>query len=307
VSGFYLWWPRPFTTGCFLLPRFRAGRRALLRDLHAVPAVWLSGGTLFLLITGIQWTPVGGKWARTLAQAVGEWQPRETSASAHRSELLGGWSPYLGSKAKAEQAATVASVPPADEHAAHGRGGPGGAFSSELAPGRITLERVIAIAAERQVTDPYAIALPQGRAGVYSVITDRNRAFSRAYLHLDQYSGKVLADIRYRDFGRIAKFYTIGIIAHEGQLFGLPNQLLGLLTCLGIITLAVTGLMMAWSRRPLESGGPLAMPGRLIHSRRALGLATVLAVILPLLAASFIVLLLFDRMLGRVWARDGAP
>jgi uncharacterized iron-regulated membrane protein len=41
VTGFYLWWPRPFTVSGFLLPRFGQGRRALLRDLHAVPAVWL--------------------------------------------------------------------------------------------------------------------------------------------------------------------------------------------------------------------------------------------------------------------------
>ncbi len=296
VSGLYLWWPRPFTVRGFLLPRLGAGRRVLLRDLHAVPAVWLSGFTLFLLATGIQWTPVGGKWSRTLAEFAGEWQPKETQASAHRSELLGGWSPYLDSRVKAEHVAQVASTPPviSDPHAEHRAGG--GRYVDD--PARISLERVIAIAAERKVTDAYAIALPQSPTGVYSVLTDRNRAFTRAYVHLDQYSGKVLADIRFGDFGTVGKFYSYGIIAHEGQLFGLANQLLGLVTCLGIIGLAVTGVAMWWSRRP---AGRLAAPEapRLFSlSRGAVIIAIALSALLPLMGASLAVLLLLDWMFG---------
>lgn len=300
VSGFFLWWPRPFTVRGFLLPRFGAGRRALLRDLHAVPAVWLSVFTLFLLATGIQWTQVGGKWSRTLAQAVGEWQPRETSASAHRSELLGGWSPYLNSKAKAEQAATVASTPPIDEHAEHKRGGKNDSgFIDDPEHPRISLERVMAIAAERNVTDTYAIALPQGPTGVYSILSDRNRAFTRAYVHLDQYSGKVLADIRFKDFGRMAKFYTFGIIAHEGQLFGLANQLLGLVTCLGIIGLAVTGVMMWWSRRPKGQLAAPVSPDLFKSSKGAAVVAILLGAFLPLMGATLVLLMLVDVGFGR--------
>ena len=298
VTGLCLWWPRPFTVRGFLLPRLGAGRRALLRDLHAVPAVWLSGLTLFLLATGVQWTPVGGKWARTLAQSVGEWQPKETAASAHRSELLGGWSPYLASKAKAEQAEGVASTPPAeaDPHAEH-RGHGHGKFTEDAR--RISLAQVMAIAAGRGVTDPYAIALPQGPAGVYSVITDRNHAFTRAFVHLDQYSGRVLADIRFKDFGLLGKFYSFGIIAHEGQLFGLANQLLGLLTSLGLIGLVVTGVAMWWSRRPAGRLAAPEGPRLFATSRAAIAVALGLSLLLPLLAASLAVLLGFDLVLAR--------
>ncbi|HVU34564.1 MAG TPA: PepSY domain-containing protein [Opitutaceae bacterium] len=296
VTGLYLWWPRPFTVRGFLLPRFGKGRRALLRDLHAVPAVWLSVLTLFLLVTGIQWTPIGGKWSSTLAQLTGEWQPRETAASAHRSELLGGWSPYLNSKAKAEQAAAVASTPPtADPHAHHRMNQ--GRFNDS--PDRISLERVVVIARERHVTDDYAIALPQGPTGVYSILSNRDRAFSRAYIHLDQYSGKVLADIRYKDFGLIAKFYTFGIIAHEGHLFGLANQIIGLITALGVILLAVTGVVMWWSRRPRGQLAAPASTARLFRlSRGAVAIAVGLSLLLPLMAASLVTLLLLDRAFG---------
>ena len=303
VSGLYLWWPRPFTVRGFLLPRFGAGRRALLRDLHAVPAIWLSGAILFLLATGIQWTRVGGQWSRILAQAAGEWQPAETSGSAHRSELLGGWSPYLDNKAKAEQVAAVASTPPADDRPrpAPLRDG----FRDDPAHPHISLERVMAIAAERHVTDAYAIALPQKPTGVFSILSDRNHAFTRAYVHLDQYSGKVLADIRYRDFGLIAKFYTFGIIAHEGQLFGLANQLLGTITCLGVIMLSLTGVAMWWSRRPAGSFAAPASPSPLFRlSRGPVVIAVTLAALLPLLAATLVVLVVCDLLFARFLPRS---
>ena len=312
VSGFYLWWPRPFTVRGFLLPRFGEGRRALLRDLHAVPAVWLSGLILLLLATGIQWTKVGGAWSRTVAQAVGEWQPRETSASAHRSELLGGWSPYLKDKATAQKLETVASTPPApDPHAEHraaGKGrGAGGSFRDDPAHPRISLDRVIAIAAERHVTDAFAIALPQGTTGVYSIISDRNRAFTRAYIHLDQYSGKILADVRFSDFGLIAKFYSFGIIWHEGQLFGVANQLIGMFTALGVVLLAVTGVAMWWARRPAGAIAAPAAPRLWSVSRSAVFIVVALAALLPLMAATLLLLLAFDRVLSRrlPWLRVG--
>lgn len=297
VTGFHLWWPRPFTVRGFLLPRLGAGRRALLRDLHAVPAVWLSGLILLLLATGMQWTVVGGAWSRQLAQALGEWTPRETSASAHRSELLGGWSPPMATPATAQRLEQVASAPPGnDPHAGHRLRGP--AWSDD--DRRIPLERVIAIARARAVTDAYAVALPLGERGVFSVISDRNRAFTRTYLHLDQYSGKVLADVRFKDFGVIGKFYTVGIIAHEGQLFGWANQLLGLAACLGVIVLAVTGLALWWSRRPPgRLGAPISATPLLRRSRGVGLIALGLALLLPLLAASLVLLLALDRGLGR--------
>jgi uncharacterized iron-regulated membrane protein len=299
VTGFYLWWPRPFTVRGFLLPRFGAGRRALLRDFHAVPAVWLSVLTLFLLSTGIQWTAVGGKWSRTLAQFVGEWQPKETSASAHRSELLGGWSPFLKDKALAEKVAAVASNAPIDDpHAEHRRQAAAAALRDDPEHPRISLSRVMAIAAERKVTDAYAIAFPSGPTGVYSIISDRNRAFTRAYVHVDQYSGKVLADVRYDDFGRMAKFYTFGIIAHEGQLFGLLNQMVGLVTCLGVITLAATGLAMWWTRRPAGKLAAPASPAGFTRPKAVVVIALALSALLPLMAASLMVLLLAEAIFG---------
>ncbi len=278
ATGLYLWWPRPFTVRGFLLPRFRSGRRALLRDLHAVPAVWCAGATLVLLATGIPWASTGGWWFKTLASLAGEWQPRETSASAHRSDLLGGWSPWMERRETARRLEEVASDP------------------AGAAAGCLDLEGVLAIAAERGVRDRFDIALPQGPRGVFSILSDRNRAFSRAYIHLDQYSGAVLADVRFADFGSAAKFFTAGIILHEGRLFGLPNQLLGLVVCLVLAGTVVTGALLWWRVRPADGlPGGLAPP-ELRLGRVGTGLAIGLALLLPLFAASLAVLWSTDRL-----------
>ncbi|MDX2186076.1 MAG: PepSY domain-containing protein [Opitutaceae bacterium] len=278
LTGLHLWWPRPFRAGGFLYPRFTHGSRVAWRDLHAVPAAWCAGLVLLLLATGMPWTRVSGTWIKQLAQWTGEWQPRETQASAHRSELLGGWSPYLADPAKASQAAEAASSEPAS-------------------PQALSLDRVMAIAAEQRVTDAYAIALPQNSKGVYSILSDRNRAFTRTYLHLDQYSGKILADIRYKDFGRIAKFFTFGIILHEGQLFGPPNQIAGTFACLGIITMALSGVWLWWRRKPAGSLG--APKGTSPFPKWLLVAGGACAVLAPLLLASLLLITLVDVALGR--------
>jgi uncharacterized iron-regulated membrane protein len=281
ATGFYLWWPRPFSVRGFLLPRFGAGRRALFRDLHAVPAVWFSAAILFLLATGIPWANTGGKWFATLAKAIGEWQPRETAASAHRSELLGGWSPYVADKMIAEKLERVASAPPIS--------------TSNVQPESLTLARVMAIAAERCVLDAYTIALPQSAAGVFSVLSDRNRAFTRTYLHLDRYSGVVLADVRFAQFGLLAKFFSFGIIAHEGQLFGLANQLLGFAACLGFLLIVGSGVAMWWTSRPASYFTPSFQ-----LTRPIITLILVLAFLLPLLAASLALLYLGEYLIKRL-------
>jgi uncharacterized iron-regulated membrane protein len=61
VTGFYLWWPRGRTLREALLPRFRAGPRILLRDLHACVAVLFSTVFLFFLISALPWTAFWGQ------------------------------------------------------------------------------------------------------------------------------------------------------------------------------------------------------------------------------------------------------
>jgi uncharacterized iron-regulated membrane protein len=86
-----------------------------------------------------------------------------------------------------------------------------------------------------------------------------------------------------------------GIAAHEGQLFGWPNQLLGLFTASGLVLLSVSSVVM-WGRRR-ESG--LGAPRPAARPSFSLGLVILVALLgiyLPLFGASLIVMLL------REWA-----
>lgn len=309
ATGLYLAWPRPrFAAWGFLLPRLRAKGRMFWRDLHAVPAVWCAAGTIFLLTTGLLWSKGAGQWYRTISAATGQGTPRASNAGAHRSELVG-WSPTLKA-GLTEKIDRLASTPPADEHAGHDHGAPGMAPAGTALPPdgpyehALPLERVLAIAREHRVPEPFSVGLPVGPAGVYSAISDRTQPFKRAFLHLDQYSGHVLADVRFKDFGYLAQFFSWGIIAHEGQLFGLANQILGTLAAGGVLLLAVTGLVMWWSHRPQ---GRLAAPQSDKSLSRPVLVGTLaLACLLPLLAASLLAVWLLDVLYRRKGVRPGA-
>ena len=59
-----------------------------------------------------------------------------------------------------------------------------------------------------------------------------------------------MVDISYADYGSVAKLTELGINIHMGQEFGLANQLLMLATCLAIILMCVSAVVMWWKRRP---------------------------------------------------------
>ena len=71
-----------------------------------------------------------------------------------------------------------------------------------------------------------------------------------AYIHVDVYSGKVIHDFRWKDFGIIGKAISYGIALHQGTLFGVWNQALNVLLALGVLAMSLTGLRMWWLRRP---------------------------------------------------------
>lgn len=296
LTGLYLAWPRPrFAVFGFLLPRFRASGRIFIRDLHAVPAVWCALLAVFLLSSGLLWTNTAGSWYRKISDALGQGTPRESTASAHRSELVG-WSPPLRT-GLSEQIENLRSTHPSAEHVHHSHAHSTPPVSTASAPS-LSLDRVFSIAREHRLPEPFVIGLPAGPEGVYSVISDREQPFDRVFLHLDQYSGRVLAEVRFEDFGYLAQFFSWGIVAHEGRLFGLANQILGTIAAASIVLLAVSGLVLWWQRRPSTS---IAVPAPRGQLPRPILLGTLaLAALLPLLAASLVAVFAFDRLILQV-------
>ncbi|MFO0871019.1 MAG: PepSY domain-containing protein [Pirellulales bacterium] len=85
-----------------------------------------------------------------------------------------------------------------------------------------------------------------------------------------------------RDRHWIDQAVAVGIAAHEGQLFGWPNQLLGLLTALGLVLLSVSGVVMRWRRREPGTLGRLPQRAAPRVSWLLLAIVLLLAVYIPL-------------------------
>ena len=257
-TGLYLWWPRETRgLGGVLYPRLGNGRRVFWRDLHAVSGIWISALALFLLITALPWTTVVG-------EGIGK---------------VRGW------VAPAPRDWTLNS---ADEHAMHRRQAQAQAVTTSL-----RLDDVIARVAPLELAGPVRVYLPNENQPYWRVSSEtQNRPLARE-LALDPATGAVLHENRFADKSALDKAIHVGIAAHEGQLFGLANQLLGLFTALGLLAICISAVVMWWRRRP---GGSLGIPApRVPEFRIGAGLMTgivTVAVLLPVLGASLVVLAL---------------
>ena len=258
VTGLYLWWPREARgLGGVLFPRLRAGQRVFWRDLHAVAGLWISALALFLLITALPWTPIWGagfKELRTLGT------PQVTQD----------W-----------------SAGRAEEHAEHLRQVAGRALASPM-----SLDAMVRRIEALRLDPPVRVYLPSDRQPYWRVRSEtQNRPRVRELeLGLD---GTLLGDQGFGSKPLVDRVIGIGVAAHEGQLFGVANQALGLLTACGLLLLCVSAVVLWWRRRP---GGGLGIPAPRVASFRIrwpLGTAIVaLGILLPVFGASLLILCL---------------
>lgn len=279
VTGFYLWWPREKSTiWGTVLPRLNKRGRTLWRDLHAVPAFWLSAFILILILTGLPWTGVMGEQINKLAAVTNTGYPPYALSFREKPESV------IKTKDVADD------VPWATENLAV----PSSSVGTYVP---LVLEDIIYIADNKNIERPYTISMPHGETGVFTIATSHTKPGNNATLHVDQYSGMVLTDVRFEDYGIMAKAITIGIALHEGRLFGLPNQLLGLITCLGLIGMIVSSFIMWRKRKPASK---LGAPPRAKDKKQAkvvLIIMLVSGVFMPLVGFSIIVVWLLDRFL----------
>ncbi|MDH4870850.1 PepSY domain-containing protein [Pseudomonas sp. BN515] len=288
VSGVYLWWPRGQGMRGVFWPRLANRGRLFWRDLHAVTGFWGSLVLLFMLLTGMTWTGFWGEqfsdvWNRFPAAM---WNEVPKSDQQARS---------LNTAADQTVAWAVENtpLPASDPHAAHkGHGATGMAVPS----GQVSLQQVVNTAAERSVVPGYSITLPADETGVYSIAVFADDPRNDATLHLDQYSGKVLADIRWQDYGVVAKSVEMGVVLHEGKFFGLANQLLMFGVCLLILLSSVSGLVMWWKRRPQGSLGVPPLRHDLPLWKTAVVIMIGLGIAFPLVGLSLLA----------IWALDWA-
>jgi uncharacterized iron-regulated membrane protein len=292
-SGLYLWWPRRgFSVWGTFLPRFGSGGRVFWRDLHAVPGVYGSLLVGFLILTGLPWA---GFWGTNFAR-IWERYPEQKFAQVPKSSVPMG---SLNSTAVKVVPWAVEQMPlPQSGHEGHGAQG----ISTEaMAAHGIDLDRVVALAQAKEVTAGYTVRLPVGPQGVYTISVVPDDPTKQRTLHVDRYTGAVLADVGWGQYGPVPRAVETGISLHEGKYFGLPNQLVGLFACLVAFLLPVSGGVMWWKRRPSGRLGAPVMPRDLPLWKGAVAIMTVLGLLFPLVGVSLLAVLLLDYLvLSRV-------
>jgi uncharacterized iron-regulated membrane protein len=253
--------------------------------------VWISSLALFLLLTGLPWAKVWGDSFKEVRELTGTAVAKQDWSTGRAGE-------------KAEAKAMDASG--GDEHAGHGMDMAGMDMSGTVmsaAPSesRPLLDRMVATVRPLDLPPPVLIAPPSKKKGFnaspdWTARSDTPNRPQRVTLTLDPQTAQVTRTDGFASRHPIDKVIGYGIAAHEGQLFGLANQLLGVLTAIGLITLSISGLVIWWRRRPL---GQLGAPPALPEGRVAAGvgvLIVVFGVLLPVLGISMIAIALLERL-----------
>ncbi|MEO9130162.1 MAG: PepSY domain-containing protein [Sphingomonas sp.] len=282
LSGLFLWWPRGTGFAGVLYPRLSARRRPFWRDLHAVIGFWVSIFALCFLISGLPWAKSwGGNLKIVRALAAAPTAPQDWT-TGHSDEL----------KIRSVRDQAARAIP--DEHTGHQ-----GMIMPVPKVDHSPLDRLAATVVPLNLAPPVLIAPPTRSGQPWTAKSDAADRPLRTDLTLDAASGRILSR---RDFGErpvIDRMVGYGVAAHEGQLFGLANQIFNLGIAIGLITLAISGALMWWRRKP---GTELGAPPPRASSPAAIGfvaLIVVLGLLLPMLGGSMIIVLLVERQLLR--------
>jgi len=297
VTGLYMWWPRRARTkGGVWYPRVAARGRRFWRDLHAVTGLYVAGLILFLVFTGLPWAGVwGGQLLSPAIEALG------LGYSGARTPIASSAQPdtrlTAAERGRESPWALEGVAPPTS--AAHAHHGGAMAADTTLAGADIGVDRARQIFAAHGMDSSYWLMLPMGPTGVYKAQSYPDRPQGQRSLFVDRYSGSVLRDVDFAEYGLAGRAIELGIALHMGNYFGLINQLVMLATCLAIIVLVVSGFVMWWRRRP---AGRLGAPPRRAPMRtRYLGaIVLTMIVVLPLAGASLVAVLIADRLIQRL-------
>ncbi|CAK9891519.1 hypothetical protein PS652_04380 [Pseudomonas fluorescens] len=240
-----------------------------------------------MLLSGMTWTGFWGKqyadlWNRFPAAMWNDvpqsnQQARELNSASRQTV------PWAMENTPMPQSAAHAG------HAGHSMG------SSAPAAPQVSLQQIEELASTRRVEPGYSITLPTSAEGVYTIAVFADDPRNDATLHVDQYTGQVLVDVRWQDYSNVARATELGVMLHEGKMFGALNQLIVLLICLMILLGSVSGLVMWWQRRPAGGLGVPPLRHDLPRWKTATAIMLVLGAVFPLVGGSMLLVWLVDR------------
>jgi len=259
LSGMYLWWPKDSKgMAGVIYPRLQQGGRQFWRDLHAVIGMWISILVLFLLISGLPWTQVWGSSFKEVRKTV----THMTSSgwTINKQQELQNWK--LQSKGYVPLSKTAYES----------------ALTLNFAP-------------------PAELSVSNEELQQWKLTSQSQNRMLRQNAWLDNKTGEVIKRNNFSDKALVDQIIGVGISAHEGQLFGWANQLLGVIAALGLITLSVSGFILWRKRKPVNRlGAPNRLKDqKLAKSKGVIILMVVLAALLPMLLISLVIILLLEN------------
>jgi len=292
LTGLCLWWPRKRRGwGGILYPRLLSGRKTFWRDLHAVTGFWVVGLALFLIVTGLPWAKFWGEYFRSARGLVQSVQSQDWTIGGE--EVSSGGDEHAGHRHGGHGHGSAASGSAARTG---GRGGRGGTpMPTDLAGLGRAAETAVALG----LAYPVQISSQPGSPSHWLVRSDSQNRTLRNTAIVDGTTGEVIHRDDFADRPLIDRMVSIGIAAHEGQLFGWPNQLLGLFTTGGLVLISLSGYVLWWRRRPSGSLGAPVPNGTPRFRWPLLVTITVLGLYLPLFGLSLALVLLGERLLLR--------
>jgi uncharacterized iron-regulated membrane protein len=264
-TGIYLWWPRGRKVGTMTI---RAARgRPWWRDLHAVTGIYSAFFIVFLAMTGMPWSGVWGAKFYELSYAAGLGMPdgywsKFPSSTVPVGDVLDR-SPWIMENQPMPLSMSSAGVP---------RG----------------IDQIVATVEGLGIAPGYAVDVPNRPDGVFTASVYPDDISRERVIHLDQYSGEVLYDGLLKDLGALGRAAEWGVSIHTGQAWGLPNQIVLLLACIGMVVLCVSGAVMWWKRRPVGAVGVPQMPTDWRIPRTMLLIALVTGAFFPLVGLTML-------------------
>lgn len=293
VTGLYLFWPRNGTRWSqVVVPEWRTKGRRWWKSVHSSVGFWTSVVLFAFLLTGMSWT---GIWGAKLVQPwatfpAAKWDNVPKSDASHASlNTAGGHDVPWG----LEQ--TPLPVSGSDA------GSPGVMGVSAGEP--VNLDGVAALANRLGFSGQFHINVPQDASGVYTLSADTmsgdlSNPFQDRTVHVDRYTGKVLAQAAFADYSLVAKAMAIGIALHQGDV-GIWSAIANVVFCLAIMLLCVSGIVMWWVRRPKNAArlvAPSAPPQVALWKGGAVVMALT-ALAFPLAGAVLVAAIVLDWLL----------
>jgi uncharacterized iron-regulated membrane protein len=159
------------------------------------------------------------------------------------------------------------------------------------------IDRIAATVTPLHLAYPVLISPPANMGGKWTARSDAANRTLRVNMEMDGATGAILSRQNFDQKYWIDRAVGVGIAAHEGQLFFL-NQLVNLLTAIGLNILNISAIMMWWKRKP---EGVLGAP-KPLKARNPAWIwvpIALLCVWLPLLGASIILVFLTERLVLR--------